>query len=163
MRVEGDVAYVRLSQGLEAIIDASDAELIGAFNWFAMPRPHTNYAFANKEKANGKRCALLMHRLIMGESSNLFVDHINRNGLDNRRCNLRFATPQQNCANSTTRRDNKSGVKGVGWRKDRQKWRAQITVNGRSKSLGHYDTRDEAANAYKAAARKICPDFFRDF
>lgn len=77
---------------------------------------------------------------------NAYVDHINRDKSDNRRTNLRFVSPQESALNMPLRRNNKSGVKGVCSTKD-GRYRAYITVNGKQKSLGWYDTLEEAADA----------------
>ena len=154
IRIEGDTAFVPLSQGYEAIIDAADADVVSQHNWFILKRRHTIYAVRNRTRAGGKRGLVLMHRVLVGDPGGFMVDHINHNGLDNRRCNLRLATATENIANSRTRRDNSSGMKGVDWRADKGCWRAQITVNGKAKSLGHFASRDEAAAAYRAAAQQ---------
>lgn len=72
------------------------------------------------------------------------IDHVNGNKTDNRIENLRQATPQQNQHNAKRRVDNKSGVKGVVWRKDSRKWRADIQVNGKRRSLGCFDSIENA-------------------
>lgn len=72
------------------------------------------------------------------------IDHVNGNKTDNRIENLRQATPQQNQHNAKRRVDNKSGVKGVIWRKDSRKWRADIQVNGKRRSLGCFDSIENA-------------------
>lgn len=91
IRVEGNIAYVPLTHGHEAIIDACDASLVDAFNWYARVRPHTVYAVRTTRSGMVKRDSR-MHRAIMGDPDGFEVDHINGNGLDNRRDNLRLAT-----------------------------------------------------------------------
>jgi hypothetical protein len=98
---------------------------------------------------------MLGRALLKGEE----VDHINRNGLDNRRENLRLATRSQNMANKTVYLTNKLGVKGVYLRNNR--YRAQIQVEGRKIMLGTFDTLDEAREAYKQAAVKHFGEFAR--
>lgn len=106
-----------------------------------------------------------MHRIIMeivlgralvkGE----YVDHINHNGLDNRRDNLRLASAAQNMQNSRLRSDNTSGYKGVVWVISRRKWRAEIYVDKRSKCLGYFQNAIDAAKAYNDAALKYFGEF----
>jgi len=81
-------------------------------------------------------------------------DHINGDKADNRVCNLREATNQQNHANRGAQRNSTSGVKGVYWFKPQQKWKAQICVNKRSIVLGYFATKEEAITARKAAEDK---------
>jgi len=90
-----------------------------------------------------------MHRLIMGNPQGMEVDHINGNGLDNRRCNLRVVTTSQNQANQHARRG-RSSFKGVF--KQRSRWRARIHVQQKGINLGSFLTEEEAARAYDAAA-----------
>lgn len=79
------------------------------------------------------------------------IDHENGNTLDNRIDNLRPATHAQNGHNQGLRSTNKSGVKGVSWAADRRKWFASITINGREKALGRFNTLEEAAEARRRA------------
>jgi hypothetical protein len=87
------------------------------------------------------------------------IDHINGDRADNRLCNLREATCSQNKANEHIRVTNRSGYKGVSYRKKTGKWGADIAVNGKSKHLGYYDTRERAFIAYMMAAWKHFGDF----
>lgn len=159
IRVEGDTAYVPLPQGYEAVIDTADVDLVGQFNWFILARPHTVYAARNRSRSEGPRGLALMHRLILSPPKGMTVDHINRNGLDNRRSNLRLATQAQNNANTGLRRNNTSGAKGVDRQAHASRWRAQITVNGKAKFLGLFGTFDEASDAYAKAAAEHFGDF----
>jgi hypothetical protein len=95
-----------------------------------------------------------MHREIIGAPAGIQVDHINRNGLDNQRINLRLATPQQQAAN----RRRPSGVhssqyKGVTWHSGAQRWQAQIEITGRTIYLGLFTDEHAAAAAYEVAAK----------
>lgn len=102
---------------------------------------------------------ILMHRLITGAAPGQEVDHVNRDGLDNRRANLRVATRSQQIANQDIRLDNTSGYRGVSWRRDSRRWQAQLTVNGKWRGLGCYDDPEDAARAYDAAAREHFGEF----
>lgn len=83
------------------------------------------------------------------------VDHINRNRSDNRINNLRITTNQGNSKNKSKPKNNTSGVPGVSWRKDRNKWQARIGVDFKQKSLGFYDDFDDAVAARKRAEEEL--------
>jgi len=90
-----------------------------------------------------------MHNLIMGA---LGIDHINHDGLDNRRKNLRPANASLNAANQQIRTDGISPYKGVNWHKGGNKWEARIQVNGRRIHLGFFNSQEEAAWTYDKKA-----------
>jgi hypothetical protein len=81
------------------------------------------------------------------------LDHINRIPSDNRRVNLQIATRSQNTQNTGLQRNNVSGHRGVGWNKQRQKWRARISINGKNTYLGWFNTIENAIVAYTTAAK----------
>ena len=91
----------------------------------------------------------------------MYVDHINMNPLDNRRENLRVCTNQQNQYNTTKYSNNKSGFKGVSFNKERQKFEAQIRIDGKQKIIGYFDTAEKAHEKYKEYALKHHGDFAR--
>jgi hypothetical protein len=95
----------------------------------------------------------------LGANPGQLVDHWNRDGLDNRRCNLRIANYSQNAANSGPSVRNTSGYKGVTFSRRADKWQAGIQVNGKFQFLGHWATREDAARAYDAAATKFFGEF----
>ena len=159
-RIDGDVAYVPLSRGYETIIDAEDVRLICSDNWCVTgPGLQTGdggciYAM-RIDTTSGKRVSLRLHRVIMNAPDNLQVDHINGNGLDNRKSNLRLVTHTQNMLNQRKAKDNTSGYKGVHWNKTRGRWQATIQANGKAKYLGLFDDPAEAHEAYVAASQKF--------
>jgi HNH endonuclease/AP2 domain len=104
------------------------------------------YAWINRDGKTEK-----LHRVIMGAKTGELVDHINGNGLDNRKSNLRFATKSQNGANSKR--------KGYSFHKASGKWRATITKNYKQYTLGYFDTEEEARKAYKKAHAEIFGEF----
>lgn len=89
------------------------------------------------------------------------IDHVNGNGLDNRRVNLRFASRSENCSNCRPSRNNRSGYKGVHWHKGAKKWRSQIKTNGKRIHLGYFENKNDAARAYNEAAIRLHGSFAR--
>lgn len=146
---------IPLTRGAFALIDDQDRDLISGYTWQAHgDRLYTLYATARKRIGN-KRITVRMHRLIMGLSPKDIseVDHINGNGLDNRRANLRIVTHRENQCNSRPRRNKHIKYKGVDLCRD-GKWRARCTVNGHTYHLGRFRTAKEAASAYNDFARR---------
>lgn len=142
-----------LSQGKTAIVDDGDFELVNQAKWYAKLEHRVYYAM-------NRRLGFL-HRFILNAPSDKQVDHINGDGLDNRRANLRLASGSQNQHNSKIRSDNSSGYKGVYWDKGLKQWRAQIKSNNQFTTLGHFSDAKDAARAYDAAAIKYHGEFAR--
>ena len=153
IRFAGALAYVPLTKGYEAIIDAADAPLVANRNWYALTVKAGVYA---AREHDGKMQRL--HSLILPAPAGMMVDHINRNPLDNRRANLRLCTAAENAANKSVRSDNKLGRKGVYPRGDR--FGACLSVAGRTKHLGVFLTVEEAGSAYDEAAKAAFGEFW---
>ena len=140
----------------------------GQFTWKKGRRQGRHAGFANGGGYVGikvKELTCLAHRLawllVHGDWPSAQIDHINGDPADNRIANLRLATPAQNGANARRRSDNRSGFKGVGWHKKTRKWRANIVRDGRMRSLGYFDTPEQAAEAYATAAKALRGEFAR--
>lgn len=160
IRVDGDLAYITLTKGYEAVIDAVDVHLVDGFNWSAItPRPGGVYARRNNLTACGKRTAVYMHREILGHPAGFDVDHIDGNGLNNKRENLRIATVSQNAYNSLTPKNNTSGYKGATFHNRFGRWIAKISAEGKSHHLGYFDTPEEAHAAYCEASKRLHGEF----
>ncbi|GAG28472.1 unnamed protein product [marine sediment metagenome] len=102
-----------------------------------------------------------MHRMILGVEKGVDVDHINGDGIDNRRFNLRACLRSENGRNRRLSKNNKSGYKGVCWNKSCNKWVAQIKYNYKEYSLGCFFCIIKAAKAYDKAAREYFGEFAR--
>jgi hypothetical protein len=139
---------VPLTQGYFALVDAADAERVSKCSW-SVAAHGTNIYARRGYTEGGRNRSQFLHTFIMGHAS---ADHINGNGLDNRRSNLRPATRSQNMGNTRKTRGS-SRFKGVKWRADRGKWSAQIMVNRQAARLGTFTSEVEAALAYDKAAR----------
>jgi hypothetical protein len=95
IRIEGNLAYVTLTRGYHAVIDAADVSIVAGYNWYATGKGHCVYGCRGDYSGEVRR-TVLMHRAILGEVSGMSVDHCDGDGLNNRRANLRLATHAQN-------------------------------------------------------------------
>ena len=129
----------------EMYFDVEDFDLITQYTWCIDKR----YAAARVTTSKGIYKIKLAHRLLMNDPIGMLVDHINTNGLDNRKSNLRIATDQVNQHNRK--------AKGYTWDKKNKKWKAHIGINGKVKNLGLYKTEAEARAAYLAAKKIYHP------
>jgi len=144
------VVKVPLTHGAFAEVDEADLPLISGHRWQAKHNGRKTYAWANG-KVGDKRVSLYMHRLIIGAPAGEAVDHINGDGLDNRRENLRVVSRSQNRRNVLKGKGSSRFV-GVTWAKNEQRWRAQIASKDGIKHLGAFREENEAAVAYDLAA-----------
>lgn len=148
--IEGDIARVPLTQGRFAIIDAEDAPKVANICWaVTKTKQLTNYA------VGGDLEATKMHRLILGlkKNSETIPDHINGDGLDNRKSNLRIVTIHQNAQNRR-KRFGASKYKGVSINKKINRWTSTIWHKDKSYYLGSFPKEEEAARAYDTAAAR---------
>lgn len=157
IRVDGALAYVPLTQGREAVIDAADVPLVEGVNWCALNAMGKTYAARTRA---GKLD--LMHRVLTAGADKRHVDHIDGDTLNNCRSNLRLATRSENGHNARLSRANTSGVKGVSWHKHSGKWRGQIMHGRKSVLVGYFDTLDAAAAAMDFARDFLHGDFARN-
>lgn len=143
---------IKLSQGKVALVDDEDYEELNKYKWYSYKGGNTFYAGRNFN-SNGKQKTIKMHRIIMNTPKEMETDHIDGNGLNNQKSNLRIVTHRQNGQN---KRINKSSrFVGVCWNEINNKWRAQIKINKKHKSLGVFDTELEAHNAYQNKLKEI--------
>lgn len=144
------------NKNLIILVDPDISPILLEKTWSIKKCHNTLYAY----------CAILkkkfyLHRLIMNPRPDEYIDHINGDGLDNRKCNLRICTNSQNNANKGKQKNNKSGYKGVSWDKTRNKWKADIMVNKKTIYLGRFNVINDAARAYNNAAVKYFGEFAR--
>lgn len=155
VRIEGNIAYVTLSQGREAVIDAADAASVGQFNWHYVVASGIAYAARNEVRDCGTRRPQYMHRFLLGSPQGLQIDHVNGDGLDNRRSNIRAVCATQNQRNKRLGKNNTSGVQGVCYARRDGLWMAYIKVSGKGIVLGHFKTFEAAVAARKQAEREL--------
>jgi len=147
------IRYIPMTKGVFAIIDAADYERVSEHKWFALVAGCRTYAHCYR---NGKNVAL--HRFLMDPPKGMVVDHIDGNGLNNRRRNLRVCTQQQNTYNSRPR-GKSPRFKGVCWDKSKGRWVVYIRHNGRDILIGRFTNKTEAAKAYDNKAHEL----FREY
>jgi hypothetical protein len=151
---------IELTQGYKAIVDDADYDELNKFKWYASKYRNTFYAL-RATYTDGKHI-IKMHRQILGltKGDGKLADHINHNGLDNQRFNLRVCTQtENNCNQQLQTRSKSSRFKGVSWDKANNKWFAKIKVNKTITFLGRFTSETEAAKTYDAAAIKYHGEF----
>ena len=159
IRVDGQLAYIPLTQGYEAIIDAADVPLVDGRVWFALVDGKNVYA--GRRGPRPARKTIWMHRVIAGTPDGFETDHRDGNGLNNRQENLRTATPSQNRCNQKLLDRNTSGMKGVSPHKASGKFQASISINKKQRHLGLFLTKEDAAAAYAEASAELHGAFGR--
>jgi hypothetical protein len=159
---------VPLCGGLVALVDDEDKDLVSAYSWAASPGKNTIYAKAWVRGTYSPQKNVYLHRLILNAPRGIQVDHKNRDGLDCRRENIRFASNGQNTCNASKHRVVRgnpptSRFKGVTLKRNcrTRVWRASINADGNLTELGSFDHEEDAARAYDFAAVRLFGDFAR--
>lgn len=143
-------------------VDDEDYDYLSKYKWHIKANGSKTYAIGpvSLSRITGESS---MHRILMKHllSGKLMVDHIDGDGLNNQKTNLRIATRSQNMANRNSTPNSSSKYLGVSWDNSRvkKKWRAQITFNGERTYIGNYATEEEAALAYNEVAKKYHGNF----
>lgn len=149
---------IPLTQGKFAIVDDEDYEWLSQHGWHTTKDRKTYYAVRWSSKKGGRRNhRIWMHREIMKPLANMQIDHVNHNGLDNRKKNLRICTHSDNQHNRKPQPGKSSKHKGVTWHQ--KGWQVAITHNGKSIYIGRFHNELEAAKAYDAKAKELFGGF----
>lgn len=152
---------IPLTQGKVAIVDDEDYEYLSQWKWFAEATKNEARWYAARNYGEHKGL-LRMHRAIfLPNKVDLVIDHVDGNGLNNQRFNLRYCSFAENRRNNSLYSNSTSGYKGVSWHKRDRKWRANITVQSAQVSLGYFDSPEEAYKVYCEAAIKYFGEFAR--
>ena len=144
---------ISLTKGKVAIVDDEDFEYLNQWKWsfdgsYATRSKHIKI---NKNKYKSKK--VYLHHLLV-DRSNGVIDYKKRNKLDNRRLNVRVVSVASNIRNGKLRKNNKSGITGVYFDKNKHKWLSQIMVNKKHISLGAYESKELAIKAREQGENK---------
>lgn len=150
---------IRLSNGMCAVVDDADYEWLSLYKWNACVH-YNGRAYATTNRGPDGHPAR-MHRLILTADPGMDIDHIDGNGLNNQRANLRTATRSQNNANKRPHKGRRyKGVFRVS-KKESSRWKASIRKDGKTYHVGVYDTEEDAARAYDTSARAMFGEYAR--
>jgi hypothetical protein len=149
---------IQLTKGYVALVDDEDYEWLSKYKWGVSV---SKYGYIRAKKGKTKSCKYQkMHRMILGITDpTIFVDHIDRNPLNNCRSNLRIATKGQNNMNVNSRKNSTSKFVGVHWDKARKRWRAAVVNNAKSFYVGRFKNEEDAALAYNERAILLHGEF----
>jgi hypothetical protein len=155
-----DFREIKLTRGMIAIVDAEDYERVSLYTWHAHKGKNGNFYARGIMTGVRNSKQIYMHRLIMNVESKHLIDHKDRNGLNNRKTNLRTCSTTMNAGNKLC--SNITGYKGVGVMPSYQRkkiYKASIRFNDKQKTLGYYLTAKEAGQAYDKAAKELFGEF----
>lgn len=161
---EGEISkviFIHKGREIVCLFDTNEMCKIKCFSWGIRYDTHVDnyYVVAPLiSRKKGKSSTIAIHRMLMGEPDGMVVDHINGNTLDNRKENLRILSSGQNSQNRKgSRKGSYSGIRGVSYRSETNKWRVRLMVNNKSITIGNYETLEEAEQASIQAREKYMP------
>ena len=157
---------ILLTQNQSTFVDDENYVKLSKYKWFAQQSRDSYYAGRKSPRdKSGKQTTILMHRIIMECPSNMQIDHINHNTLDNRKQNLRVCSQSQNNMNQILQKNTSSKYKGVCLIKSEYKetvytyWQANIVINKKQLYLGIFKSEINAAKAYNRKARELFGEY----
>lgn len=148
---------IQLTQGKVAIVDDEDFRELNKHKWCAIKSRRVFYAARRANPTGGGM--IYMHRVIHKTPNEHYTDHINGNGLDNQKKNLRTCTTSQNGMNRGIQKNNVTGYKGVCWKKRDKKYEAKVMFKRRYVYLGYFNSKHDAALAYNKKAVELHGEF----
>ena len=155
-----DCIRITLPCGRDLLIDAEDEAFVRSHKWRSQlpTRSYTRYAARHKPGASGE---IFLHRELLNAPDGMMVDHLNGDGLDCRRSNIRLATASENACNRRRPSDATNPYRGVRQNGPHGRWVARIGIHGTKHYLGSFATPEEAARAYDAKALELHGEFAR--
>lgn len=149
--IKNAVATFTTRKGSTFTVSIIDAQRVANHGWCLAERGYMLASINNK--------VVTLHQFLLGFRPNMYIDHIDGNRLNNTRANLRWATPMQSAWNQDISSRNTTGYKGVHWNKRARKWQAHIRCNNKWRTIGFYDSREQAALAYNEEAKRLFGDY----
>lgn len=146
---------IPLSKGQHAIVDDEDYDAMNSVKWYTYECFYTFYAMRTVRMGGGKKKSFHMHRMINKTPDGMLTDHINGNGLDNRKENLRSVSHKENMVNCARNTPKRPKYRGISWHKSNYKWYAQITIDSKNIYIGSFHNQEEAASAYNEFREKV--------
>jgi len=148
---------INLTQGKVALVDDENYDFLNQFKWYARRTDGIYYAGRQASSIDGKRKIIHMHRVIMETPWGFEVDHINHDGLNNQKYNMRNCIRLQNARNRQSY--GSSQYLGVSWYNRYNCWVANITIGGKRIHLGYFKEEEDAAKAYNTSALYYYEEF----
>jgi hypothetical protein len=152
---------IQLTRGQFALVDDEDYDWLTQWKWYASKESKYTFYATRMSRIGSRRISLKMHSALMCPPYGMEVDHVDGNGLNNQRGNLRVCTRTENCQNRRPRSGGTSKYKGVHWGRREKKWIAKIHLNGKEIYLGRSVDEDEAASIYDTKAKELFGEFAR--
>ena len=152
---------INLTQGQVALVDDDDYDYLNQWKWRVVKSAYIDnyYVIRWSPMIKNKRHQIYMHRFIMDTPKDMQVDHIDHNGLNNQKCNLRNCSIHENQCNKRASRKSTSKYIGVSFNKNRKLFEVQISNHGKKKTLGFFKTEEQAAIIYDIAAKTYHGEF----
>jgi len=151
---------IQLTQGKMALVDDEDYVFLSQWKWHVHANKNKNYAIhTTYDTSTKKKGKMIMHRIIVDVAHGFEVDHIDGNGLNNQKINLRICTHSENTKNQGKHKNNTSVYKGVYYNKDKQKYQVNMMIGGIYKYVGRFTSKEEAYRAYCLKASEVHKDF----
>lgn len=156
--MDEETVEITTKDGTVFLIDKADFELVNAHKWHAsLRKDKKTKSIAGSVRIDGEKKVMFLHRFLLNPPKGLYVDHINRNPLDNRRSNLRICTHEENARNTTIHKDNTTGYKGI--YPDQGKYSVVVMKDRKRFYGGWFADPVEAARKYDELALKHHGEF----